>query len=484
MLFEHLPSRLRRDGAGQTREDLVRQQVAALIAGEKAYDVPAVCVDVGLQAAVGPEDSQEAFQGKLRYVLARVDALDRTALLAVARRLHARRPDFLLGEALARVEEGRPTISELTRRALLDELELSVGLETLGGRLGLVEFLRRVWPLDALPSRDHRFSHAAGEIWQHTENNPGDYALGYLLAERLDLLASSDRQFLRFVEELVHPVVRDGDAQRTVADALNAHLAADGWRLVVCGDVSGRPVYRAERAGAAGPVKNLIFASAGPKPDLVLADALANDVRIVRHAEHCLVYDAPIPAEGLRWADLVRWWAARPRTLTPDAREQESSSERALYERLAASLDDAVERPFFRRYFATFQPLLGERLPALVPQVYLHYDPRTVRERAGMAAAWTGDSNLPVPLPRQRMDFLLLLRGNVRVVLELDGKHHYAKGDVASPGRYAAMVSADRDLRLAGYEVFRFGGAELRNGQVANVVDPFFRRLFARHGIA
>lgn len=60
------------------------------------------------------------------------------------------------------------------------------------------------------------------------------------------------------------------------------------------------------------------------------------------------------------------------------------------------------------------------------------------------------------------MGFLLLLPNSVRVVIECDGREHYADDTgEASPQRYAAMMEADRDLRLKGYEVYRFGGAEL-----------------------
>jgi very-short-patch-repair endonuclease len=60
------------------------------------------------------------------------------------------------------------------------------------------------------------------------------------------------------------------------------------------------------------------------------------------------------------------------------------------------------------------------------------------------------------------MDFLLLLDRHRRVVLEVDGIQHYADDDgSANTARYAEMVAADRELRLAGYEVYRFGGAEI-----------------------
>jgi hypothetical protein len=58
--------------------------------------------------------------------------------------------------------------------------------------------------------------------------------------------------------------------------------------------------------GISGRCKNLIFAANGPKPQLVLADALNNDIRITKHGDFCLVYDLPIGIEGLRWQELVQ----------------------------------------------------------------------------------------------------------------------------------------------------------------------------------
>ena len=53
--------------------------------------------------------------------------------------------------------------------------------------------------------------------------------------------------------------------------------------------------------GVEGPTKNLIFAANGPKPDIVLRDAVSNDIEIVANAEIRPVYEEPyLPAEGLR----------------------------------------------------------------------------------------------------------------------------------------------------------------------------------------
>jgi very-short-patch-repair endonuclease len=79
------------------------------------------------------------------------------------------------------------------------------------------------------------------------------------------------------------------------------------------------------------------------------------------------------------------------------------------------------------------------------------------------------------------MDFLLLLDRHRRVVLEVDGIQHYADDDgSASPERYAEMVAADRELRLAGYEVYRFGGGEIADrGRAVGMLDRFFDALLA-----
>lgn len=78
------------------------------------------------------------------------------------------------------------------------------------------------------------------------------------------------------------------------------------------------------------------------------------------------------------------------------------------------------------------------------------------------------------------MDFLLLLPHGVRVVIEVDGKHHYAKGNgMADVHRYAQTMAADRDLKLAGYEVYRFGAAELQTSTAENDVKVFLCTLQA-----
>lgn len=220
--------------------------------------------------------------------------------------------------------------------------------------------------------------------------------------------------------------------------------------------------------GVHGELKNLVFAAHGAKPRIILRDAINNVIEIVEHADKCLIYDRPLDSGGLTWGQLKAWWTET----SPDAGPDPAKS---LFMRLRASVDSPVERMLFKTYGARYGADDADSLPALLPQVYLHYDPSTARElaeREGQA------------LKRQRMDFLMLFADRSRVVIEVDGKHHYADGNTASPRRYAEMVSEDRRLRLTGYEVYRFGGSELSpdDPDAPRIVGDFFEQLIRRHG--
>ncbi|GAA2127147.1 hypothetical protein GCM10009727_16720 [Actinomadura napierensis] len=137
--------------------------------------------------------------------------------------------------------------------------------------------------------------------------------------------------------------------------------------------------HRPIGSGVSGALKNLIFAAIGPKPEIVLDDAVNNDLRIVRN---CLVYDRALAAHGLTWADLTGWWADR-QGMTG---EHADDIFRSLYRSLG---DNNAERRILRAYADRYDQL-GPDTPALIPQVYLHYDPlhrRAARTRPARAPA-------------------------------------------------------------------------------------------------
>lgn len=253
---------------------------------------------------------------------------------------------------------------------------------------------------------------------------------------------------------ILHPLARRDAQQAEAAAAIADALRRDGFTIHQSGAESGYPVFSVVqlRAGVEGAVKNLIFASTGEKPELIFRDAVNNDVEIVKNADKVLIFDRPLPASGqLLWKDLRDWWSEVHQVGADKAKVQ-------LYRRLLQAVrasHSPGEFALFQGYYERHGASLGDRLPALIPQVYLHYDPYTRRQR--------GDEQV---LGRQRMDFLMLLEHGVRIVIEIDGRHHYATQDrddpdhyVASAPKYAEMAEEDRRLQLAGYEVYRFGGA-------------------------
>jgi len=221
--------------------------------------------------------------------------------------------------------------------------------------------------------------------------------------------------------------------------------------------------------GVGNSVKNLIFAADGLKPEIIFSDSVSNDIKIVKNADYCLIYNRPIKSHGLLWKELVDWWREKEQLIG----ESDYEISKKLYLRLRQSLTSEPEKLFWKTYFEKFYKMFEEKLPALVPQVYLHYDPYTVKQLQNQRR-----------LVRQRMDFLFLLSDRIRVVIEIDGKQHYAEQDKASPKLYSEMVAEDRRLKLSGYEVYRFGGYELSGENAVEIVEHFLINLFKRHDLA
>ncbi len=268
----------------------------------------------------------------------------------------------------------------------------------------------------------------------------------------------------------------DFDVRKSV-DHINYYLIFDGYNLQQDG-----PAFSVNTVVGISTknkkVKNLVFAATGPKPEIVLTDLTTNEIKIVKNKQYCLVYDREILDEGLAWNELMDWWKEKSNQnqCTP------GQIHASLVDRLFRSLQSEPEKILFMTYYrpvySLFQPRLGNAIPALVPQIYLHYDPYTIKQLAGEKR-----------LGRQRMDFLILFPKNKKVVIEIDGKQHYSivddktKLNIANPSLYAEMVREDRRLKLAGYEIFRFGGAEFTDQQEATkALIEFFSQLLELHG--
>jgi very-short-patch-repair endonuclease len=301
--------------------------------------------------------------------------------------------------------------------------------------------------------------------------NPGDWTAEDLF-EQLGAFDAGDGRFGRFLEGLVAAdLIPDEPTQRAIADVISPRLREAGAELRETGNDGGYPVFSVVPVGAARhrQPKTLVFASR-VKPDIRISDVISNDIEILENADKVLVFDRLIGSDGLRWRDLQGWW--KDFCQIPSDEE----AKRSLYQRLISALP--VNSPPQRNLFDLYYKIHGTAvpdLPALLPEVWLHWDPKTVRERG--AASLLG----------HRMDFLLLLPHGQRVVLEVDGSHHYASPDGTrpDPSRYAALARADRELKLSGYEVFRFGATELKDLRSSrSLLQAFFANLFRRYSVA
>ncbi|MCG8313787.1 MAG: hypothetical protein MI976_11270 [Pseudomonadales bacterium] len=307
------------------------------------------------------------------------------------------------------------------------------------------------------------------EIKQHFLRNH-DWSVVELF-ERLGCFDAPSFRFEGFIEALVHAEnCPNEQLQRKMIETMNPVLLGCGLEFLETGIEEGYPVFTLVSVGGINQSrpKNIVFASP-VKPDIRLRDAVNNDIEIVEHADQVLIYDRPIGPNGLAWSELQAWWSESHGT------ESNNDSARSLYKRLRSSLPEnsPPQQLLFRSYYHLFKDSI-EVLPALLPEVWLHWDPKSVKERGSLS------------LPRFRMDFLMLLPYGIRVVIEVDGKHHYSdQSGNADVGRYAGLVSADRDLKLAGYEVFRFGAAELtEKEQGEELLKRFFEELFMKYRIS
>ena len=436
-------------------------------------DLGEVCAGLGL-----PEPPRRAESGgqdltkreRVQWSLARLEDGD---VPVVARRiLDGRLPDALHPVTWHAIEDvlwaaqGTLEIPRKTRRDIARALDLG---DVTAKPDRFMALLGRLWDLGDDP-RDFWTDPTTilrGQIEQHVLRNPGDWSAERLFDELGAIDKAGDARFARFLEGLASSgVVPDEDVQRRIAAAINPHLRAAGAELRETGQDGGYPVFTVTSTRASrGQPKNLIFASQA-RPDIRITDVINNDIEILSDPGKVLVYDRPTH-EGVLWRDLQAWWRA---TRQP---ADDGKAKAALYKRLRSCLP--ANSPPQRNLFDIYHHIHGDDLPglpALLPEVWLHWDPKTARERG------------PEAMLSFRMDFLLLLPHGHRVVVEVDGATHYSTGGRPDPAVYAKGARSDRELKLAGYEVFRFGATELQDsGSAGPMLRQFFADLFQQYDV-
>ncbi|MFI8558981.1 hypothetical protein [Pseudomonas putida] len=422
----------------------------------------------GVLARLGLDDCTE-YDSKKRHFQKAVEAAGDIEMVTAAQRaleqlgfeVHER--DQL--QELVWDDGTAPVIPGRYRRELAEKLNT---IDLYMDRDAFEQVLSEFWRIDTISFVDllRPTPTLRQEIVRHYIENPDWDAV--MLFDKLGAFKSSNARFGRFVEALASSRVLPSEpAQRKFIGIVNDTLKACGVHVVIG---MGEDAFLTASLVSVGPgkqssPKNLIFAST-TKPDLRLGNALDNDIEVVTGIEDVLIYDRPIGCSGLLWRELQAWYA---QTFGVD----EGDAKQRLYQRLKACLPKSSppQTLAFTSFFKAFTTAIPE-LPVLLPEVWFHWDPLTVSRRGKDA------------LLRSRMDFLLLLPGGVRVVIEVDGKHHYSDPDGrSSPRLYSEMMAADRALRLVGYEVYRFGASELLQPNAEEMLIGFYRSLFERYSL-
>lgn len=133
-------------------------------------------------------------------------------------------------------------IKRETRKNIIDHFNLEE--INFCGRMNDVEFLERIYDLVSLPSRDRRYENAAEDIWHHAVSND-DYAMNWVFGDhRFELLSGSYENFLKFICNMAHPLVRPNvsEANRIIVIA-NDWLREDGWEIYPTREIAGGKIY-------------------------------------------------------------------------------------------------------------------------------------------------------------------------------------------------------------------------------------------------
>jgi hypothetical protein len=145
-------------------------------------------------------------------------------------------------------------ISEITKRDILNLLKDGFYIDEgffvkehyspYHGLINEIDFLKRLYDLESMPSADPRFSNAEDDIWQHTINNY-DYEYCWVFEDdRFQLKNGDDEIYLRFLCEIFHPAVRDESRPwKELLKEINKLLRNDGYELYPAKKISNRDVY-------------------------------------------------------------------------------------------------------------------------------------------------------------------------------------------------------------------------------------------------
>jgi hypothetical protein len=153
-----------------------------------------------------------------------------------------------LDEELAKFEEkNAELITPLTRRRIVAELDFV----SLSGGLPEMEFLKKIWPIDTMPSPGSRSAQTMEDyLVRHRIAN--DDMTNKDVLEALNIYSCSQKQFFRLLEAMLDPLSREIPEQSDLVTRLNRHLLHDGFRAEEVGRMSGTPIFEVRPIAKSG----------------------------------------------------------------------------------------------------------------------------------------------------------------------------------------------------------------------------------------
>lgn len=137
-------------------------------------------------------------------------------------------------------------ITEVSRRNIFNALKIQRCCWY--GRINEIDFLKKIFYLEKLPSTDSRFNYnenAEADIYQHRINN-SDWDDDWVYEDdRLDLIKGPDELIIRFLEEIIHPIARPDQKEiSSLVDLFNNYLQHDGYQFIENETISNISVYK------------------------------------------------------------------------------------------------------------------------------------------------------------------------------------------------------------------------------------------------
>lgn len=205
-----------------------------------------------------PATNLIAFDSKRKYINARLTGIDADELLTVGEKVKRDYPTSNMMLFFHGINQNPQSITDITRKDIFDAIRLNN--VWYAGNCSELEFLKRVFNLENISSKDPRFKTFEGDLIQHTVNN-NDWDDYWIFSDsRFNLLHIPDDIFAKFLCEMLHPIVNPNQENvQNLLHLFNQYLKNDGWEIYEHNKISSKPIFKARKIGVVIKIKEIPF---------------------------------------------------------------------------------------------------------------------------------------------------------------------------------------------------------------------------------